>query len=392
MAAELYLAGSVRTAIGGFAGSLGDVPVTQLGSTVIKAALSRAGLAPDKVDEVIMGCVLQGATKPNPARQSSIAAGVPDTTPAWTINQLCLSGLQAIITAGQKVQCGDAAAIVAGGMESMSRAPYLLDKARTGYRMGHGELYDSMLYDALLDAFDGRHMGACGDAAAAKYGFSKAEQDAYAVESYKRAIRAGGDGSFAKEIVAVEIVGRKGTTVVDKDEEPARFNEEKMLALRPAFGKEGTVTAGNASSVNDGAAAVVVCSGEAAKKLGVKVEARILGSAVAAREPEWFTLAPIKAIDALLKKLGWKVGDADLYELNEAFSCVPMAAMKDLGIPHDKLNINGGAVALGHPIGCSGCRVVVTLLNAMRQSRAKKGIAALCVGGGMGGAIAVELV
>lgn len=392
MSTPIYLAGSVRTAIGGFSGSLAEVPVTQLGATAVRAALSRAGVKPDQVDEVILGCVLQGAAKPNVARQSSMAAGVPASVPAWTVNQLCLSGLQAIITAAQKIRCGDAAAIVAGGMESMSRAPYLLDKARNGYRMGHGEIYDSMLYDALIDAFDGRHMGACGDAAAAKYGFTKAAQDTYAIESYKRAVRASGDGTFAKEIAPVEIVTKKGTTVVDKDEEPARFNEEKMLALRPAFGKDGTVTAGNASSVNDGAAAVVVLDGKTAEKLGAKVEAKVVDYVVAAREPEWFTLAPILAIDQLLKKLGWKVGDVDLFELNEAFSCVPMAAMKDLGLPHEKLNVHGGAVALGHPIGCSGCRVVATLLNAMRLHDVRRGVAALCVGGGMGGALAVERV
>jgi acetyl-CoA C-acetyltransferase len=390
MVKNVYLAGGVRTAIGGFAGAFNDVPVTQLGATVIKAAMQRAGLAPDKADEVIMGCVLQGATRPNPARQSAILAGIPDTKPAYTINQLCISGLQSIISAAQKIQCGDAAAIVAGGMESMSRAPYILDKARAGFRMGHGEIYDSMLYDALIDAFDGRHMGACGDAAAAKYGLSKADQDAYAVASYKRAIKAQADGHFAREIVPVEIATRKGTVIVDKDEEPTRFVEEKFHALKPAFSKDGTVTAGNASSVNDGAAAIVVIDGDAAAKLGVQCEARIVGYSVEAREPEWFTLAPIKAIDSLLKKLVWNVDDADLYELNEAFSCVPMAAMKDLGIPHDRLNVYGGAVALGHPIGCSGCRVVVTLLNAMRERGVKRGVAALCVGGGMGGAIAVE--
>ncbi len=392
MLTSVYLAGSARTAIGGFAGAFNDVPVTQLGTTAIKAALQRANLAPDKVDEVIMGCVLQGAAKPNVGRQSAIAAGVPATKPAYTINQLCISGLQSIISAAQKIQCGDAAAIVAGGMESMSRAPYILDKARGGFRMGHGEIYDSMLYDALIDAFDGRHMGACGDAAAAKYGFSKADQDKYAVESYKRAIKAQSDCIFAKEIVPVEITTRKGTITVDKDEEPTRFVEEKFYALKPAFSKDGTVTAGNASSVNDGGAAVVVIDGDAASKLGVKCEAKVLGYSVEAREPEWFTLAPIKAIDSLLKKLGWTVGDPDLYELNEAFSCVPMAAMKDLGITHEKLNVHGGAVALGHPIGCSGCRVVVTLINALRTRGGKRGVAALCVGGGMGGAIAIELV
>jgi acetyl-CoA C-acetyltransferase len=301
--------------------------------------------------------------------------------------------MKTVICAAQAIQAGDAEVIIAGGIESMTRAPYLLEKARMGYRLGNGEIFDSMLRDALLDAFDGQHMGVHADRTAAKCGFSRQEQDDYAVESYKRAIQADKDGTFAREIVPVEIAGKKGkVTVVDHDEEPGRFNEEKLRALSPAFNKEGTVTAGNASSVNDGAAAVVVASEQKAMELGLKCEARVLGYAMHAREPQLFPLAPIGAMQKLLAKIGWSVKDVDLFEINEAFSVVPMAAMRELNIPHDKVNIHGGAVCLGHPIGASGTRILVTLVNALKTHGKKTGVASLCVGGGMGVAMAIELL
>jgi acetyl-CoA C-acetyltransferase len=393
MLKEIYLAGSVRTPLGGFCGAFADVSAIELGKTAVKAAMARSGVNGQDVQEVLLGCILSGGLRPNAARQVAIGAGLPDSVPATTVNVLCGSGMKAITLAAQAIQAGDADVIIAGGIENMTRAPYLLEKARTGYRLGNGELYDSMLRDGLLDPFDGLHMGAHADRAASKCGFTRQEQDDYAVESYRRAIQADKDGTFAREIAPVEIAGRKGkVTVIDHDEEPARFNEEKLRALSPAFGKEGTVTAGNASSINDGAAAVVVASAEKAKALGLRCEARILGYATHAREPEWFTLAPIGAIEKVLQKVGWSVKDVDLFEINEAFSVVPMAAMKQLGIPHDRLNVHGGAVCLGHPVGASGTRIVATLINALKSSGKKTGVASLCVGGGMGVALAIELL
>jgi acetyl-CoA C-acetyltransferase len=373
-------------------GTLAEVAAPTLGSIVIKAAIQRAGIDPAQVGEVILGNVLSAGLGQNVARQAAIGAGLAPSVGAMTVNKMCGSGLTAVILASQAIQCGDADVLVAGGTENMSAAPYLLLKGRTGYRMGNGEVVDSMIHDGLTDAYSKLHMGLCGDQCAAKYEFSRQAQDDFAVTSYRRAVAAQKDGSFAREIVPVEIAGRKGTVKVDQDEEPLRFNEEKLRALRPAFGKDGTVTAGNASSVNDGAAAIVVLGAEKAGQLGVKPQARILGYATYSREPEWFTLAPIYAIEALLKKLNMKVGDVDLFEINEAFSVVPMAAMKDVGIAQDRLNVYGGAVALGHPIGASGGRVLVTLLNALESRQAKVGVASLCIGGGEAVALAVERV
>ena len=365
----------------------------QLGATAVKAATARSGVKPEDVEEVYMGNILSAGLLPNSARQIALAGGLPQSVPATTVNVLCASGMKAIELAAQGIEAGAFEIAIAGGIENMTRAPYLLEKARTGYRLGHGEIYDSMLRDALLDAFDGQHMGVAADKAAARYCFTREQQDDYAVESYKRAIQAQKDGTFAREIVPVEIAGRKGkVTVVEHDEEPGRFNEEKFRTLSPAFGKGGTVTAGNASSINDGAAAVVLASGEKARNLGLNIEARVLGFAMHAHEPEWFTLAPIGAMEKLLKRLGWTVADVDLFEINEAFSVVPMAAMRDLQIPHEKLNIHGGAVCLGHPIGASGARIIATLINALRTHGKKTGVASLCVGGGMGIAMAIELV
>jgi acetyl-CoA C-acetyltransferase len=393
MLKDIYLAGSVRTPLGGFCGAFSEVSAVDLGSTAVKAALERSGAKKEDVDEVFIGNILSGDLRPNAARQVGIGAGLPQDVPATTVNVLCASGMKAIVLGAQAIQAGDAGVVVAGGIENMTRAPYLIPKARQGFRLGNGEVLDSMMKDALLDAFDGQHMGVCADKAAAKYGFTREEQDNFGVESYRRAIRAENEGIFAREIVPVEIKGRKGkVTVVDRDEEPGRFNEDKFRALPPAFSKEGTVTAGNASSINDGASAVVLASGEKAKELGLKVEARILGYSMYAREPEWFTLAPIGAIENLMKDLNWTVDDVDLFEINEAFSVVPMAAMKDLNIPHEKVNVHGGAVCLGHPIGASGARIIATLINALRTHGKKTGIASLCVGGGMGIAMAIELV
>jgi acetyl-CoA C-acetyltransferase len=392
MLKDIYLAGSVRTPLGSFCSAFAEVTAVDLGIAAVKAAVERSGVKPEDVQEVFIGNILSGNLQPNVARQIGIGAGLSKGTPATTVNVLCASGMKAITLAAQAIQSGDADVVVAGGTENMSRAPYMLEKARMGYRLGNGEIYDSMLRDALLDAFDGLHMGVCGDKAAARYGFTREQQDEYAIASYRRAQAADAEGVFAKEIAPVEIAGRKGPTVVEHDEEPARFNEEKFRALRPAFGKEGSVTAGNASSINDGAAAVVVASGDRARELGLEVEAKILGYAMHAREPEWFTLAPIGAIEKVLKKVGWTVADVDLFEINEAFSVVPMAAMQDLKIPHEKVNVHGGAVCLGHPIGASGARIVATLVNALKTHGRKTGVASLCVGGGMGIAMAIELV
>jgi len=393
MIKEICLAGGVRTPLGSFCGAFAEVSAVELGKTAVKGAMERSGARPQDVEEVLIGCILSGGLRPNAARQIALGAGLPEGVPATTLNVLCGSGMKSVTLAAQAIQAGDAEIIVAGGIENMTRAPYMLEKARMGYRLGNGEIQDSMLRDALLDAFDGLHMGVHADRTAAKCGFSRQEQDDYAVESYKRAIQADKDGTFAREIAPVEIAGKKGKiTVVDHDEEPARFNEEKLRALSPAFSKEGTVTAGNASGVNDGAAALVVASMEKAEALGLKCEARILGYSTHAREPQLFTLAPIGAIEKLLKKVGWSVDQVDLFEINEAFSVVPMAAMKNLGIPHDKLNIHGGAVCLGHPIGASGTRILVTLINALKTHGKKTGVASLCVGGGMGVAMAIELI
>jgi acetyl-CoA C-acetyltransferase len=339
---------------------------------------------------VIFGNVIGAGLGQNVARQCTLGAGLPNAVGATTVNKVCGSGLKAVMLAAQAIQCGDAGVVVAGGTENMSRAPYLLEKARTGYRMGNGELIDSMIRDGLWDVYNNVHMGLCGDKCAAKYSFTREQQDDFAIASYERALAAMSSGAFAEEIVPVEVPSGKTTLTIKEDEEPKRFAKDKFRQLRPAFGKDGTVTAGNASSINDGAAALVVLSPEKLKALGVKPQARILGYSTASIEPEWFTLAPVGAIRRLLDALSFKVSDVDLFEINEAFSVVTMAAMKDLSIPHEKVNIYGGAVALGHPIGASGARVLITLLNAMKQRNARRGVASLCIGGGEAVALAVE--
>jgi acetyl-CoA C-acetyltransferase len=390
MAQTVVLAGAVRTPIGAFLGSLAQVPAARLGSVAVCAALSRAGVAPDQVDEVILGNVLSAGQGQNPARQATLGAGLPHGVGATTINKVCGSGLKAVMLACQAIQCGAARVVVAGGMENMSAAPYLLPKVRSGYRMGHAELIDAMIHDGLWDVYHDQHMGSYGDRCAERCGLSRQQQDDFAVASYRRALAAQENGLFREELTPVELVGRKGTVVVERDEEPARFHEEKLRQLKPAFGAQGTVTAGNASSINDAAAAVVVLAAERAAELGVRPQARVLGAASYAREPEWFTLAPIGALECLMQRLGLTVRDMDLFEINEAFSVVPLAVMQALGITHEKVNVHGGAVALGHPIGASGARILVTLIHALQRRGLRRGVAALCIGGGEAVALAIE--
>src|SRR5215471_5018330 len=380
MANEVFLAGAVRTPIGTFCGAFESVPAPVLGSAVVKAALNRAKLPVDQIDEVIFGNVVSAGLGQNVARQVSIGAGLATSIGATTVNKVCGSGLKAVMLAAQAIQCGDSSVVVAGGTENMSRAPYLLDRARSGYRMGNGEITDAMIKDGLWDVYNNIHMGTCGDRCAEKFHFSRQEQDDYAVASFTRALEAAAKGIFAREIEPVQVKAGRETLTVSEDETPKKFNEEKLRKLRPAFGEKGTITAGNASSINDGAAALVVLSADKVKALGVKPQAKILGYATFSREPEWFTVAPIGAIGNLLKKLSLQARDVDLFEINEAFAVVPMAAMKELGIPHDKVNVHGGAVALGHPIGASGTRTLVTLLNALKQRGGRVGVNALCIG------------
>jgi len=391
MGKQIYLAGSVRTAIGTFQGAFAEAPAPVLGSSVIKAAVARSGVQPDQIDEVIFGNVIGADLGQNVARQCAIGAGLGPSIGASTINKVCGSGLKAVMLAAQAIACGDSSVVIAGGTENMSRAPYLLDKARGGYRMGNGEIIDAMIRDGLWDVYGNVHMGTCGDRCASRYQFTRRDQDDFAVASFKRALGAQASGAFNDEIVPVEVMAGKVTSSVSEDENPRKFNEEKLRQLRPAFAKDGTVTAGNASSVNDGAAAVAVLSAEQARRCGT-AQAKILGYASAAREPEWFTIAPIGAISRLLDQLSLSVRDVDLFEINEAFSVVAMAAMKELSIPHEKVNVNGGAVALGHPIGASGTRTLVTLIHAMGRRNARIGIVCLCIGGGEAVAMAIERV
>ena len=381
-----------RTPIGAFQGVLSPVTAPRLGAAAAKAAIESAGIGPADVEETIFGCVLPAGLGQAPARQAAIAAGVPVSTPATTINKMCGSGLKAVMMAADQIRAGGAQTVLAGGLESMTNAPYLLLKARGGYRMGHGELLDHMFYDGLQSPFDGKLMGCFADATAAKYKFSRAEQDAFATESVKRALRAVEAGDFQTEIAAVTVKSRKGETVVDKDETPFTCDINKIATLKPAFGKEGTVTAASSSSISDGAAALIIMSESAAKAKGLKPLARILGYTSHANEPEWFTTAPVGAIRSLLAKLGWKSGDADLYEVNEAFAAVTMAAMRDIDIDHARINVNGGACALGHPVGATGARILTTLTHALARRNLKRGIASLCIGGGEAVALAIERV
>lgn len=390
MLKNVYLAGGVRTPHGSFNGSLSTVHPAQLGATVIRGTLQAAKVAPEAVDEVYMGNVVGAGLGQNIARQSAFGAGLKAETGATTINKVCGSAMRSIIVAAQAIQCGDLDLVVAGGVESMSMTPYLLAKARTGYRMGNGELIDSMIHDGLWDVYKGVHMGTCGDLCAAKYDISRQEQDAYAIESYTRAIAAWDKGYFKDIVVPVEVKDRKGATIVDKDEDLAKFDPQRLVKLPPAFGPESRITAGNASNINDGASAVVVVGEERMKQLGLKPIARILGHANAATEPDWFTIAPIYAIKKLSERLALKLADVDLFEINEAFAVVPIVAMRELGISHGKTNVCGGAVAIGHPIGSTGSRIVIQLMHSLRRTGGRIGIACLCIGGGEATAMAIE--
>lgn len=387
---EIVILGGARTPIGSFLGALAAVPAPRLGATAIKCALENSRVSPDQIQQVIMGNVLQAGQGQAPARQAGIYAGIPVSAGAVTVHKVCGSGLKSVMFAANDIRCEEYDIAIAGGMESMSNSPYILPQARTGYRMGPGKLVDTMIHDGLWDPYGDKHMGNCAETCAAKYEFTREQQDDYARESYRRAQEAVKTGKFRKEIAVVEIEGKKGKTVVADDEEPFAAPLEKMGGLKPAFQKDGTVTAANASKINDGAAALVVASADYAKANNLKPVARIIAQATAAQEPEWFTTAPAKAIDIVLKRAKMSIGDIDLVEINEAFAVVAMAAMRDVKIPHEKVNIYGGAVALGHPIGSSGARILVTLLSALEQENKKFGMAAICIGGGEAAAMIVE--
>jgi acetyl-CoA C-acetyltransferase len=388
---HVVITSAMRTPIGAFQGVLSPMSAPQLGAAAIKGALAAAQLEGSEVQEVIMGCVLPAGLGQAPARQAAIGAGIPVGVPSTTVNKMCGSGMKAIMMAADQLRSGDVAVAVAGGLESMSNAPYLLPKARGGMRMGHGEVLDHMFYDGLQSPFDGQLMGTFAENTAQKYSFSRADQDSFATESTQRALKAVGGGAFAAEIAPVTVKGRKGETIVDKDETPFTVDLAKIGTLKPAFRKDGTVTAASSSSISDGAAAVVLMSAAEAGRRGVKPLARILGYTSFAHEPEWFTTAPASAILKLLKQLGWKAGDVHLYEVNEAFAAVTMAAMRDVGFDHARTNVNGGACALGHPIGATGARIVTTLAHALRARGGGRGVASLCIGGGEATAIAIEV-
>ncbi len=388
---DVVIVSAKRTPIGAFQGALAPVPATQLGSVAIRAAVESAGVKPGDIQELIMGNVLSAGLGQGPARQAALGAGVPVGTPTVTLNKLCGSGLRAVMMAADQIRTGDLDIAVAGGLESMTNAPYLLLKARGGYRMGHGEIFDHMFYDGLNSPWDGKAMGCFADATAAKYNFTRAMQDAFAAESVRRALKALETGAFNREVTPVTVKTRKGDAVVSSDETPATCNIERIPSLKPAFGKDGTVTAASSSSISDGAAAVVVMSSAAAKSRGLKPLARVLAYSSHSMEPEWFTVAPIGAIRKVLAKLGWRPHDVDLYEINEAFAAVTMATMRDVDIEHARVNVNGGACALGHPIGATGARILTTLIHALHSRGGRRGIASLCIGGGEAVAMAVEV-
>ncbi len=390
---EIVILSAARTPIGAFQGAFKDLPSPQLGARAIRGAIERAGLEPKDIEQVNMGCVLTAGVGQAPARQATLAAGCPETTSALTVGKVCGSGMKAVMIAANDLRCGDAELVVAGGMESMSQAPYLAVAVRDGLRLGHGKLLDSMIHDGLWDPYGNVHMGSCGELCAREYKFDRAAQDAYAVESYRRARAAGESGAAASEIVAVEIPQCKGEPLrVERDEEPMKADLARMSSLKPAFEKDGTITAANASKINDGAAALVLTTAERAKALGRKPLARIVAHATAAQKPEWFTTAPVLATRKVLERAGLGIGDIDLFEINEAFAVVAMACARDLGIAADRLNVRGGAVALGHPIGASGARILVTLLSALAERGARRGCAAICLGGGEAVAMIVERI
>ncbi len=392
MSDTVVIVSAKRTPIGAFQGVLAPVTAPQLGAAAAKAAIEAAGLKGADIEEVVFGCVLPAGLGQAPARQAALAAGVPASVPTTTLNKMCGSGLKALMVAADQIRAGEADIVLAGGLESMTNAPYLLPKARSGYRMGHGEILDHMFYDGLQSPFDGQLMGCFAEATSKKYNFSRADQDAFATESVKRALRAVESGDFEAEITPVTVKGRKGETIVARDETPFTCDISKIPSLKPAFAKDGTVTAASSSSISDGAAALVVMRESTAKARGLKPLARILAYASHAQEPEWFTTAPVGALKKTLAKLGWKPHDADLYEVNEAFAAVTMAAMRDVDIDHARMNVNGGACALGHPIGATGARIVTTLVHALARRQLRRGVAALCIGGGEAVAMAVERI
>jgi len=381
-----------RTPIGAFQGVLVGATAPQLGSAAARGAIADAGVPADAIDEVIFGCVLPAGLGQAPARQAAIGAGVAASVPATTVNKMCGSGMKALMLGADQVRTGDAGIVLAGGLESMSNAPYLLLKARSGYRMGHGEILDHMFYDGLQSPWDGQAMGCFAENTADKYGFTRAMQDAFAAESVRRAQRAVRDGDFAAEISPVTLKTRKGEQVVSQDETPFALEIDKIPTLKPAFRKDGTVTAAASSSISDGAAAIVIASATAARARGLKPIARIVSYASHAQAPEWFTTAPAPSIQKALDKAGWKTSDVDLYEINEAFAVVTMACVQDLGLDMARVNVNGGACALGHPVGATGARLVTTLVHALRRRGLKRGVASQCIGGGEATAIAIELI
>ncbi|TAH32666.1 MAG: acetyl-CoA C-acyltransferase [Alphaproteobacteria bacterium] len=393
MSKNIYIAGAARTPMGGFQGELSSLTAPQLGSYAIKAALERSGIKSDSINEVLMGCVLPAGLGQAPARQASIGAGIPIGVGCTTVNKVCGSGLKSVMLGYDSILAGHNEAVIAGGMESMSNAPYLLEKARGGYRLGHGKIADSMFLDGLEDAYDrGRLMGTFAEDTAQHYQFTRAQQDEFALRSLDRARKAGMDGSFSREIVSIVMDNKKEKITISSDEQPRNAKPEKIPTLKPAFRDGGTVTAANSSSISDGAAAVIVCSEAQMQKSGAKPLARIVAHATHAQEPAWFTTAPVFAIKKVAEKAGWNLKDVDLFEINEAFAVVTMAAQHELNLPNEKVNIRGGACAMGHPIGASGARVLVTLIHALQDMKLKRGIASLCIGGGEAVAMAIETI
>lgn len=388
---DVVIVAATRTPLGAFQGALAHVPAPRLGAAAIKGVLAAADLPAGEVTDVLLGNVLQAGLGQAPARQAAIHAGLPTSTRCVTVHKVCGSGLQSVMQGAHALLAGDATLVVAGGMESMSGAPYLLPKAREGYRLGDQQVIDSLVHDGLWDPYNHQHMGHCAEQCARKYAFSREQQDGYAAESFRRANAAQKDGRFAEEITSVDVTDAKGNvTRVDRDEGPAKVNYDKLPKLRPAFDPAGTITAANASSINDGAAALVLMRADDAKTRGLKPLARLVAFGAHAQDPVWFTTAPVTAAQNALAKAGWRASDVDLWEVNEAFAVVPLAFMQEVGVPHERLNVRGGAISLGHPIGASGARILVTLLAAMRERAAKRGLAAICIGGGEGLAVCVE--
>ncbi|MDR3608748.1 MAG: acetyl-CoA C-acetyltransferase [Oligoflexia bacterium] len=388
---EVVIVSIARTPVGSFQGALAGISAPKLGTIAIQGALSRAGIKPNQVSEVIMGNVLTAGEGQAPARQAAIGAGIPTSVPALTINKVCGSGMKAVMLGAQSIMLGDSEVVVAGGMENMSQSPYLVPNARAGFRMGNQQFVDSMINDGLWDPYNNQHMGNCGELCAKERNFTRQAQDAFSIESFRRAQEAQKSGKLADEIVPVEIQGRKGdVTLFSADEGPAKVQFDKIPTLKPAFDKQGTITAANASTLNDGAAALVLMSADKARELGLKPLAKLVSYGSNAQDPAWFTTAPAEAMRRAMKKAGWESKDVDLWEVNEAFAVVAMAAEQDLGIPHERLNVRGGGISIGHPIGASGARIIVTLISALKEKNMKRGVAGICIGGGEATAVCVE--